>query len=59
MPSRRPRDCAANMRKQLTQGLRADRKRLLDLLQKMVDEQAIGRGVHPGPQRPEAGCKDP
>lgn len=25
-----------------------DRKRLLDLLQKMVDEQAIGRGVHPG-----------
>ena len=26
----------------------ADRKRLVALLQKIVDEQGIGRGVHPG-----------
>jgi hypothetical protein len=26
----------------------ADRKRLVGLLQKIVDEQAIGKGVHPG-----------
>jgi DNA-binding MarR family transcriptional regulator len=33
----------------LTHGLAAaDRKRLVDLLQKIVDEQAIGKGVHPG-----------
>jgi DNA-binding MarR family transcriptional regulator len=33
----------------LTRGLApADRKRLVDLLQKMVTEQAIGMGVHPG-----------
>lgn len=33
----------------LTHGLSAaDRKRLVDLLQKMVDEQALGKGVHPG-----------
>lgn len=34
---------------ELTKGMKeADRKRLLDLLQKIVDEQAIGKGVHPG-----------
>jgi len=33
----------------LTRGMAAaDRRRLVDLLQKIVDEQAIGRGVHPG-----------
>ena len=33
----------------LTRGLApADRKRLVDLLQKMVAEQALGAGVHPG-----------
>lgn len=33
----------------LTRGLAPpDRKRLVDLLQKMVAEQAIGTGVHPG-----------
>jgi len=33
----------------LTQGMTAtDRKRLVELLQKMVDEQTIGRGIHPG-----------
>jgi DNA-binding MarR family transcriptional regulator len=33
----------------LTRGLApADRKRLVDLLQKMVAEQALGTGVHPG-----------
>jgi hypothetical protein len=26
----------------------ADRKRLIQLLQKIVDEQTIGRGIHPG-----------
>ena len=26
----------------------ADRKRLTQLLQKIVDEQTIGRGIHPG-----------
>lgn len=34
---------------ELTKGMKeTDRKRLLDLLQKIVDEQAIGKGVHPG-----------
>jgi hypothetical protein len=26
----------------------ADRRRLIALLQKVVDEQGMGRGVHPG-----------
>jgi hypothetical protein len=26
----------------------ADRKRLTEYLQKIVDEQTIGRGIHPG-----------
>lgn len=34
---------------ELTEGMpAADRKRLVDLLQKIVDQQAIGPGVHPG-----------
>ena len=45
----RGRKLAGEHEEELTRGLaEADRKRLLDLLQKMVDEQAIGRGVHPG-----------
>jgi DNA-binding MarR family transcriptional regulator len=45
----RGRALAKQHEEELTRGLGAtDRKRLLDLLQKMVDEQAIGRGVHPG-----------
>lgn len=45
----RGRKIAKKHEEDLTRGLGvADRKRLLDLLQKMVDEQALGRGVHPG-----------
>ncbi|HET9198416.1 MAG TPA: MarR family winged helix-turn-helix transcriptional regulator [Solirubrobacterales bacterium] len=45
----RGREIAKRHEEELTRGLGAtDRKRLLDLLQKMVDAQAIGRGVHPG-----------
>lgn len=45
----RGRKIAKKHEEDLTRGLgAADRKRLLDLLQKMVDEQALGRGVHPG-----------
>lgn len=45
----RGRKIAKRHEEELTRGLgEADRKRLLDLLQKMVDEQALGRGVHPG-----------
>lgn len=40
---------AARHEEELTGGMKpADRRRLLGLLQAMVDEQAIGRGVHPG-----------
>lgn len=45
----RGRKLAKQHEEELTRGLaEADRKRLLGLLQKMVDAQAIGRGVHPG-----------
>lgn len=45
----RGRKIAKEHEEELTQGMSApDRKRLVDLLQKIVDEQAIGRGVHPG-----------
>lgn len=45
----RGRKIAKEHEEDLTRGLgEKDRKRLLDLLQKMVDEQALGRGVHPG-----------
>ncbi|MGN6258007.1 MAG: MarR family winged helix-turn-helix transcriptional regulator [Solirubrobacterales bacterium] len=45
----RGRKIAKEHEEELTRGMStADRKRLLDLLQKMVDLQAIGRGVHPG-----------
>jgi DNA-binding MarR family transcriptional regulator len=45
----RGRKIAAQHEEELTKGMKAaDRKRLVDLLQKIVDEQAIGKGVHPG-----------
>lgn len=45
----RGRKIAKEHEEEMTRGLgEKDRKRLLDLLQKMVDEQALGRGVHPG-----------
>jgi DNA-binding MarR family transcriptional regulator len=45
----RGREIAAQHEQELTKGMKvADRKRLVDLLQKIVDEQAIGKGVHPG-----------
>jgi DNA-binding MarR family transcriptional regulator len=45
----RGRKIAKQHEEELTKGMEpADRKRLVDLLQKIVDEQAIGKGVHPG-----------
>jgi DNA-binding MarR family transcriptional regulator len=45
----RGRRIAAEHEEELTAGMNAaDRKRLVDLLQKIVDEQALGKGVHPG-----------
>jgi DNA-binding MarR family transcriptional regulator len=45
----RGRKIAQQHEEALTKGMKAaDRKRLVDLLQKIVDEQAIGKGVHPG-----------
>ncbi|MGN6556543.1 MAG: MarR family winged helix-turn-helix transcriptional regulator [Solirubrobacterales bacterium] len=45
----RGRKIAKDHEEELTRGMSSpDRKRLVELLQKMVDEQAIGRGVHPG-----------
>ena len=45
----RGRKIAREHEEDLTRGLAApDRERLVGLLQKMVDEQAIGKGVHPG-----------
>jgi DNA-binding MarR family transcriptional regulator len=50
----RGRKIAKKHEEDLTRGLgEADRKRLLDLLQKMVDQQALGRGVHPGLSGPK------
>jgi DNA-binding MarR family transcriptional regulator len=45
----RGRRIAAEHEEDLTRGLsQADRKRLVALLQRLVDQQGIGRGVHPG-----------
>jgi DNA-binding MarR family transcriptional regulator len=45
----RGRKIAAEHEEELTRGMAAaDRRRLVDLLQKLVDQQAIGKGVHPG-----------
>jgi DNA-binding MarR family transcriptional regulator len=43
------REIAKAHERELTQGMAAaDRKRLTQLLQQLVDQQTIGRGVHPG-----------
>ena len=45
----RGREIAKAHEEVLTRGMAAaDRKRLIQLLQKIVDEQTIGRGIHPG-----------
>ncbi len=45
----RGREIARAHEQDLTQGMAAaDRKRLTELLQKIVDEQTIGKGIHPG-----------
>ena len=45
----RGRKIATQHEKELTEGMsETDRKRLVALLQKIVDEQALGKGVHPG-----------
>jgi DNA-binding MarR family transcriptional regulator len=45
----RGRKIALQHEAELTRGMKAaDRERLVGLLQKIVDEQEIGRGVHPG-----------
>jgi DNA-binding MarR family transcriptional regulator len=45
----RGREIAGEHEQALTRGMNSgDRKRLVGLLQKIVDEQAIGKGVHPG-----------
>lgn len=50
----RGRAIAKEHEEELTRGMpAADRRRLVDLLQKIVDEQAIGRGVHPGLSKAE------
>jgi DNA-binding MarR family transcriptional regulator len=50
----RGREIARAHEQDLTQGMAAaDRKRLTELLQKIVDEQTIGRGIHPGLSKPE------
>jgi DNA-binding MarR family transcriptional regulator len=45
----RGREIAQAHEEALTRGMAAaDRRRLIQLLQKIVDEQTIGRGIHPG-----------
>ncbi len=45
----RGREIAKKHEQDLTKGMpAADRKRLTEYLQKIVDEQTIGRGIHPG-----------
>lgn len=45
----RGREIAEAHERDLTKGMpAADRKRLTEYLQKIVDEQTIGRGIHPG-----------
>jgi DNA-binding MarR family transcriptional regulator len=45
----RGREIAKFHERDLTKGMpAADRKRLTEYLQKIVDEQTIGRGIHPG-----------
>lgn len=50
----RGREIAAQHEAELTHGMsKSDRDRLVSLLQKIVDEQEIGPGVHPGLSAPE------
>ncbi|HEX7060216.1 MAG TPA: MarR family transcriptional regulator [Solirubrobacterales bacterium] len=52
----RGRKIAMEHEAELVRGMSAaDRKQLTALLQKVVDQQGIGRGVHPGLGKPEAG----
>jgi DNA-binding MarR family transcriptional regulator len=52
----RGRKIAAEHEEELTRGMSSgDRKRLIELLQKVVDEQGIGSGVHPGLSEPGVG----
>jgi len=45
----RGREIAKAHERELTRGMAAaDRERLVELLQQMVDRQTIGKGVHPG-----------
>ncbi|HEX2392752.1 MAG TPA: MarR family winged helix-turn-helix transcriptional regulator [Solirubrobacterales bacterium] len=45
----RGREIATAHERELTRGMSAtDRKRLVELLQQLVDQQTIGKGVHPG-----------
>lgn len=57
----RGREIAREHERELTKGMAAaDRKRLTGLLQKIVDAQTIGRGVHPGLSgKPERDRKEP
>jgi DNA-binding MarR family transcriptional regulator len=49
----RGREIAAKHEAELTRGInKADRERLVSLLRKIVEEQAIGPGVHPGLTEP-------
>jgi DNA-binding MarR family transcriptional regulator len=48
------REIAAEHEAELTRGMsKADRERLVSLLQRIVDQQAIGPGVHPGLSDPK------
>jgi DNA-binding MarR family transcriptional regulator len=55
----RGRKIAKQHEEDLTRGLAAaDRRRMLDLLQTMVNQQAIGKGIHPGLSGPKPVGKD-
>jgi DNA-binding MarR family transcriptional regulator len=49
------REIAAEHEAELTRGMsEAERERLVSLLQRIVDQQEIGAGVHPGLSAPES-----
>ena len=53
----RGREIAGAHEEELTKGMtKTDRERLTKLLQKIVDEQTIGKGVHPGLSGKPQGC---
>jgi hypothetical protein len=48
------RKIAGEHEEELVRGMsRTDREKLLSLLQRIVEQQEIGHGVHPGLSRPE------